>query len=93
MAIGILTDRGFRVLKKANIPLSTIEKTASFYAPLDNPDKIKSSHALDVLADIYAEKGGQNEQALIALDFLAKKYDPIRANYWNYRAGLIKASS
>ncbi|KAL0632934.1 CAAX geranylgeranyltransferase alpha subunit [Maublancomyces gigas] len=81
------------VLKKANLPLSTFEKTASFYAPLDNPDKIRSSHALDILADIYAEKGEQKERALIALDFLAKKYDPIRANYWNYRAGLIKASS
>lgn len=80
-------------MKKAKLPLSTIEKTACFYAPLDKPDNIKSSHALDILADIYAEKGERKEQALMALDFLAKKYDPIRANYWNYRAGLIKAAS
>lgn len=70
-----------------------IKKTASFYAPLDNPDKIKSSHALDLLAGIYAEESGQREQALMALDFLAKKYDPIRANYWNYRAEQIMSLS
>lgn len=78
-------------MKKVQLPLSTIEKIASFYAPLDNPDGIKSSHALDVLADIYA-KSEQKERALMALDFLAKKYDPIRANYWNYRAGQVKAA-
>ncbi|KAI5838602.1 hypothetical protein DFP73DRAFT_599831 [Morchella snyderi] len=76
-------------LKKANLPLSTIEKTCLHYSPLDNPDRIKSSHALDILADIYVEKA-QKEQAVMALDLLAKKYDPIRANYWNYRAGLIR---
>ena len=62
--------------------------------------EITSSHALDLLAEIYAEKaklegrggvGGEEAkeesklQAVKALELLAERYDPIRANYWDWR--------
>ncbi|CAZ79837.1 unnamed protein product [Tuber melanosporum] len=80
------------VLKKVHRPLSSVESMCLGYAPLDNPDKITSSHALDLLADIYAEKREEHGKAVKALELLAAKFDPIRANYWNYRVGLVKAS-
>jgi len=73
--------------------LSSVESMCLVYAPLDEPDKITSSHALDLLADIYAEKRGEHGKAVKALELLAAKFDPIRANYWNYRVGLIKATA
>lgn len=56
------------------------------------PDDIYSSHALDLLADIYAEDEGNKEEAKKALDLLATRFDPIRAHYWNYRKGLLEVS-
>jgi protein farnesyltransferase/geranylgeranyltransferase type-1 subunit alpha len=51
---------------------------------LDSPEDIQSSHALDLLADIHAEEK-RAEEASKALDLLASRYDPIRANYWMWR--------
>jgi protein farnesyltransferase/geranylgeranyltransferase type-1 subunit alpha len=42
-----------------------------------------------VLAEIFAQEDGKTEEAVKALDLLARKYDPIRANYWNYRKSLL----
>ncbi|KAI9704124.1 MAG: CAAX geranylgeranyltransferase alpha subunit [Candelina mexicana] len=77
------------VLRKSNRSLSSLSTFAEQFASLNKPDEVKSSHALDFLADVYGEQEGRDEEARAALDLLAKKYDPIRANYWNYRKGLI----
>jgi len=45
------------------------------------------------LADIYAEEENDKEKAGQALDLLAKKYDPIRINFWNYRKSLLGLES
>jgi protein farnesyltransferase/geranylgeranyltransferase type-1 subunit alpha len=68
----------------AAIPLLSLKPLAVKYAPLDVPDEIKSSYALDLLADIHAE-GQRADEAGAALDLLASRYDPIRANYWMWR--------
>ena len=47
-------------------------------------NQIKSSHALDFLADAYAERG-ENEKADKVLELLGTKADPIRRNYWEFR--------
>ncbi|KAI9797034.1 MAG: CAAX geranylgeranyltransferase alpha subunit [Piccolia ochrophora] len=77
------------VLRKTSRPLSTIQSFASSFADIAHPDAVRSSHALDVLADIYAEQGGREDEAVQALDLLAHRYDPIRANYWKYRKSLL----
>ncbi|KAL5121883.1 CAAX geranylgeranyltransferase alpha subunit [Pleosporales sp. CAS-2024a] len=78
------------ILRAAQLPKSTIKAFALEFADVDQPDKaVHSSHALDVLADMYAEEENSQEQAAKALDLLATKYDPIRANYWNFRKGLL----
>jgi protein farnesyltransferase/geranylgeranyltransferase type-1 subunit alpha len=56
---------------------------------VQRPEEVYSSHALDLLADIYAEEEDSREKAEKALDLLATKYDPIRANYWNFRKSLL----
>ncbi|KAH0542214.1 hypothetical protein FGG08_003336 [Glutinoglossum americanum] len=73
------------ILKKTKQPLSTIQSFAAEFAPFERPDEVKSSHALDVLADIFAETEGRKEDAVKVLDLLAQRYDPIRANYWRYK--------
>ena len=57
--------------------------------------RVTSSHALDILADIYAakEEKAEKEKAVVALEMLAETFDPIRANYWNYRKSLVIASA
>lgn len=47
---------------------------------------MRSTHALDFLADCYAERKDVG-RAGRALELLATKYDPIRRNYWNWRRG------
>lgn len=58
-------------------------------------NQIKSSHALDFLADAYAEQG-ENEKSGKVLEFLGAKADPIRRNYWEFKRrklGLVVGSA
>jgi protein farnesyltransferase/geranylgeranyltransferase type-1 subunit alpha len=59
----------------------------------DVQGEVRSSHALDLLADVLAEEDGGKKKAVEALDLLAKRYDPIRKNYWEYRKGLLGAEA
>lgn len=81
------------LLRYAKLPASSMKDFALEFASLDRPDEVHSSHALDLLADAYAKEVNKKEQAAEALDLLAKKYDPIRANYWNYRKSLLEQPS
>jgi Protein prenyltransferase alpha subunit repeat len=53
------------------------------------PAPVRSSHALDVLASLLAED--EPEMAARALDLLATRYDPVRANYWAWRKAALPA--
>jgi protein farnesyltransferase/geranylgeranyltransferase type-1 subunit alpha len=78
------------VLRYAKLPASTLKDFVLEFAPAERPDDITSSHALDLLADIYAEEGNKKEEAARVLDMLAQTYDPIRANYWNFRKSQLQ---
>lgn len=103
------------IFAQTGTPLSTLLTFCLTFAPISKPPattspgespiiagvgEITSSHALDLLAEIYAEKaklegrggaaGGEAKeesklQAVKALELLAERYDPIRANYWDWR--------
>ena len=75
------------ILRHRQMSLDTLESFASEFAPIEDPEDIRSSHALDLLADINADKsnGSGKDRAFKAWDMLATKFDPIRRNYWNYR--------
>ncbi|KAJ5170482.1 Protein prenyltransferase alpha subunit [Penicillium coprophilum] len=45
---------------------------------------VKSSHAVEWLADVFAEAGRESE-AIRMLTMLKEEFDPIRKNYWDYR--------
>ncbi|CAO2648853.1 Nn.00g098020.m01.CDS01 [Neocucurbitaria sp. VM-36] len=77
------------IVRVAHLPKSTLKEFAQEFADVQRPEEVISSHALDLLADIYSEEENSKESAEKALDLLATKYDPIRANYWNYRKGLL----
>ena len=76
------------ILKKRREGLREGKAFAEQFADLNNEAKVRSSHALDLLADIYAEEQRKEESGK-ALQLLASKYDPIRKNYWNYRRSLL----
>ncbi|KAH7401908.1 hypothetical protein DE146DRAFT_445167 [Phaeosphaeria sp. MPI-PUGE-AT-0046c] len=78
------------ILKAAQLPKSTIKDFALEFADLDRPDEVYSSHALDLLADIYSKEDNSKDEAEKALNLLATRYDPIRANYWNFKKGLLR---
>ena len=77
------------VTRRAGNPMASLKNFASEFASVDQPDDVRSSHALDLLADIYSQEAGRTQDAATALDLLAKHYDPIRANYWTYRKTLL----
>lgn len=77
------------IIRAAGLPLSTLKDFVLEFADVLRPDEVYSSHALDVLADIYAAEDSSKESARKALELLATKYDRIRANYWNFRMGLL----
>ena len=77
------------------IPMTSLKRFASEFASIEYPDEVRSSHALDLLVDIFTEHDNGNEDAVKALELLADRYDPIRANYWNWRKSRLieKATS
>ena len=79
------------VLRKSGRKLSSLESFAAEFVkiPDGGEEDIKSSHALDYLADCWSEMGEEKE-ADKALLLLAEKYDPIRKNYWEWRRQLLK---
>jgi protein farnesyltransferase/geranylgeranyltransferase type-1 subunit alpha len=54
----------------------------------EGKEQVRSSYALDLLAEVYQEKGNK-AMADLCLRRLAAKWDPIRAGYWNYRRQLL----
>ena len=76
------------VLRKQGKGLVPMKGFAEQFADLEKEDEVRSSHALDFLADVYAEEQNK-EQSAKALDLLARRYDPIRKNYWDYRRSLL----
>ncbi|KAL2068698.1 hypothetical protein VTL71DRAFT_15036 [Oculimacula yallundae] len=80
------------VLRKGSRELSTQECFAGEFAkiPEDGGEEdVRSSHALDFLADAWAEMG-KVEKADRALVLLGEKYDRIRKNYWDWKRSLLK---
>lgn len=98
------------ILRKAGTPLSNMACFVSNFVDLgdDEDDKskesqgvkegkenIKSSHALEFMADIWSGDVGEGvvgggekrdlRRAERALGLLRGKYDPIRRNYWEWR--------
>ena len=72
------------ILRKQGRGITEFRTFAEQFADLDKEDEVRSSHALDLLAEIYAEEQEKTKSAR-AFDLLARKYDPIRKNYWDYR--------
>jgi protein farnesyltransferase/geranylgeranyltransferase type-1 subunit alpha len=54
----------------------------------EEKEEVKSTHALDMLAEIYAEKG-EKDKADECLRRLAEKWDRIRTGYWEWRRQML----
>jgi protein farnesyltransferase/geranylgeranyltransferase type-1 subunit alpha len=83
------------VLRKGGRELGSLEGFAREFVRFEGEEgaekeDVKSSHALELLVDVWAEKG-EVEKADMALRLLGDKYDRVRRNYWEYRReGLTK---
>jgi len=76
------------VLRRFEAPLGVVEGFAREFADVTKEGKgagVRSSYALDVLAEVYAEDAGKRGMAERALELLETRYDVIRAGYWAYR--------
>ncbi|KAI1827895.1 prenyltransferase alpha subunit [Xylaria intraflava] len=82
------------VIIKAGRSLGTVrEFTETFVTDLgegEEKEKVRSSHALDLLADIYSE-AGEKDRANLCLRRLGEKWDRIREGYWQYRQRILEA--
>ena len=72
------------VVKQQGGTLAQLQDFAESFASLRPDESVTSSHALEILVDVYAENG-EKDLSLGALDLLAEKYDPIRKNFWRFR--------
>ena len=69
-----------------------LKEFALEFVDLENEEEeevVRSSHALDLLAEIWAQEVGERKRAERALELLGGKFDPIRKNYWEYRRSLL----
>lgn len=75
------------VLRKGGRPLKELSCFAEEFCDLggDGQENVRSSHALDFLADAWATEGDV-EKAQKAWGLLANKYDRIRKNYWEWKS-------
>jgi len=76
------------VARKGGMGLGELKVFVGQFAGLEGGE-VRSSHALDLMAEILAEEEGGREEAGRALDMLKEKYDPIRRNYWEYRKVML----
>ncbi|KAF1987732.1 protein prenylyltransferase [Aulographum hederae CBS 113979] len=81
------------IIRQASLPLSSLREFAEEFAVFGKMDQVRSSHALALVADIYAEEPNGTAKATLALDMLAIRYDPIRVNYWEYKKKQLPPSS
>ncbi|KAI1452710.1 protein prenylyltransferase [Annulohypoxylon moriforme] len=82
------------VLYKGGRGMGTVREFAEqFIDNLGDPqnEKVRSSHALDLLADAYKE-AGEKDLARTALKRLGEKWDRIRRGYWQYRINLLDST-
>lgn len=79
------------VLRKGSMKLSTQTCFAGDYAQIEEGEKedVKSSYALDFLADAWAEEKNI-DMADKALRLLGDRYDRVRKNYWDWRRTALK---
>jgi protein farnesyltransferase/geranylgeranyltransferase type-1 subunit alpha len=79
------------VVKRAGIPITDLQVFCEGFVGGKGADltsesgSVKSSHAIDWLADIYAMDGNV-KRSKECLEALGKKWDPIRRKYWEWRA-------
>ncbi|KIW26442.1 uncharacterized protein PV07_09536 [Cladophialophora immunda] len=79
------------VLKRAAIPVTDLQVFCEGFVGgkdadlLSDSGAVRSSHAIDWLADIY-RLDGKVERSKACLDALGSKWDPIRRKYWDWRA-------
>lgn len=82
------------VLAKGGRKLAAVEDfTGEFVKGLregDDAEDVLSTHALDLLAEICAEKG-EREKADLCLRRLGQKWDRIRVGYWEWRRKCLDA--
>ncbi|GFP55548.1 protein farnesyltransferase/ geranylgeranyltransferase type-1 subunit alpha [Trichoderma asperellum] len=79
------------VLAKGGRGLDTVGEFASqFFSNLGAEDEeVTSSHALDLMSEVY-HKQGDIEKAKLCLKELSEKWDPVREGYWKYRLSELK---
>jgi protein farnesyltransferase/geranylgeranyltransferase type-1 subunit alpha len=58
----------------------------------EDEENVRSTHALDLLAEIYAEEGKRDE-ADLCLKRLGQKWDRIRVGYWEWRRKCLEAAA
>lgn len=79
------------IYRACGLELGGLREFVERFARVEEPEGVRSSFALELLAEIWAEeeKVESKRRAAVALDLLRDRFDPIRRNYWEYRKGML----
>lgn len=81
------------VLAKGGRKMNSVEEfVGQFVSDIgdEEKEKVTSTHALEMMAEIHAEKG-EKEKADMCLQRLGDKWDRIRLGYWQWRRQVTSA--
>ncbi|KAI3396453.1 hypothetical protein diail_12173 [Diaporthe ilicicola] len=82
------------VLVKGGRKMGTVQGLVERFVSdvgVEESEKVTSSHALELLAEIYAEQG-KNDKADLCLRRLGEKWDRIRLGYWEWKRASLKSN-
>jgi protein farnesyltransferase/geranylgeranyltransferase type-1 subunit alpha len=79
------------VLRRGGRSMTEEQEFAAGFVGDVNGDEVRSSHAVDWLAECFAEQG-ESDRAKECLQALGRKWDPIRKNYWDYRVKMLDSA-
>lgn len=83
------------VLVKGGRKMSNVEEfVVEFVSDVGDEDKekVRSTHGLEMMAEIYAEKG-DNAKADLCLKRLGERWDRVRLGYWEWRRQFLNAGN
>lgn len=86
---GVLAKGGRKTRSVEEFVRQFVQNVGAAETEAEKQEKVTSTHALELLAEVHAEKG-EGAEADLCLRRLGEKWDRIRLGYWQWRRQVLK---